>query len=329
MKGDPVEHRVAVIHRDQHLGQLVLVVRRNDHRKGRDEQRVTDIVFLVGIDNRRAYGGISEAVIGLVEPDARRLVVGRSRPACGRRLCTVDFRGRHIRRMQAGGMRRIDRSFQHLRPVARRVYFDDGNLVVRRMRPGRWFKLGDVFRIAHPQPHEPAGFPGGVGFQLGLGLERLARIGLARHIHHIAVHVEFPAVIETAQTAILVPAEGERRTAMAAEFIDRAETALCIAEHDQVFTQQAHTGRFTIAFGHFFRHAGRNPVLAHNAAHRRGGFDKAQKVVFFPGNHDASPVWFIAPACHFLGYEEYSLETKNIVLTSQVGYHCLIIFRVV
>src|ERR687892_16306 len=51
-----------------------------------------------------------------------------------------------------------------------------------------------------------------------------------RRLQHVAVDVVFPAVINTAQAALLVAAEIERRSAVSAAFADQADAALTVAE---------------------------------------------------------------------------------------------------
>jgi hypothetical protein len=60
---------------------------------------------------------------------------------------------------------------------------------------------------------------------------------LRRHLNDVALHVDFPAVIETAQSALLVAAKRQRHAAMRAVFVEHAQAALGVAEHDEVFAE--------------------------------------------------------------------------------------------
>jgi hypothetical protein len=108
---------------------------------------------------------------------------------------------------------------------------------------------------------------------------------LGRHVDHVAFHVEFPAVIEAAQAAFLVAAEGERRPAVRAELAQHAEAALGIAEDDEVFPEQPGADRRAVPLRHFLGHARRQPVPAHHLAHRGFALDAAQQLVLLSGQH--------------------------------------------
>jgi hypothetical protein len=63
---------------------------------------------------------------------------------------------------------------------------------------------------------------------------------LVRHIYASAVQVKFPAVVQAAQSILLVPAEKERRAAVGTYVIDQADSSFGIPQREQVFTKQPH-----------------------------------------------------------------------------------------
>jgi hypothetical protein len=112
-------------------------------------------------------------------------------------------------------------------------------------------------------------------------LRRAGRLG--GHVDDVAVDVEFPAVIEAAQAALLVATEDQRCTAMQAELGEHAQLAVRIAEDDQVFAQEPGADRRAVLLRDLVREADRQPVAAHDAAHGRVALDAAQQVVLFAG----------------------------------------------
>src|SRR3979409_2551526 len=115
--------------------------------------------------------------------------------------------------MQARAMRGIDRALHHLRPLARRVHLDDADAGVPRRSPVRRLEFAETFLRPHIDPDDAAAFADGIGFVLALELEP-AGFRFAGRVENIAVHVEFPAVVEAAQPRFLVAAEGERSAAV-------------------------------------------------------------------------------------------------------------------
>ena len=109
--------------------------------------------------------------------------------------------------------------------------------------------------------------------------------GLRRHLDHVAFDVEFPAVIEAAQPAFLVAREQQRGAPVRAVFVEHAEAALAVAEHHEILAEQAHLDRRAVGLGHLLGQAGRDPVAAHDLAHRRVALDAAQQIVFLRGHH--------------------------------------------
>jgi hypothetical protein len=70
--------------------------------------------------------------------------------------------------------------------------------------------------------------------------------------------------------------------------VEDAEPSPGVAEHHQVLAEEARAHRRAVGFGHLFREAGRHPMAAHEAPHRRVAFDAAEQVVFLGVQHGKS-----------------------------------------
>jgi hypothetical protein len=66
-----------------------------------------------------------------------------------------------------------------------------------------------------------------------------------------------------------------------AVFVEDAEPAFRVAEHHEVLAEQAHAQRRAVGFGDFLGQARRDPVAAHDLAHRGIAHHTAQEIVFF------------------------------------------------
>ncbi len=93
--------------------------------------------------------------------------------------------------------------------------------------------------------------------------------------------VEFQAVIDAAQPALLVAAEEQRRGAMRAALVEQADAAVGVAEQHQVLAQEPHAHRRRVRLGDLMGERRRNPIAAHQFAHRRAGADAGEQFVFF------------------------------------------------
>src|SRR5262245_10833384 len=105
-----------------------------------------------------------------------------------------------------------------------------------------------------------------------------AAVRLACLVDDVAVHIEFPAVIQTAESALFVAAEDERSTAVQAMLAEHAEPSARVAEDDEVFAKHAYPNGCAVGLDNLFRHAGRQPMTAHDLAHRRVADDAGQKI---------------------------------------------------
>ena len=213
--GGEVDDVVGVVHRHAHLVDIVDIVGGNQHVEGRHEERHAHIVAGGGVLDGAAQGGVAEAVVGLLRLQAGRLVGGGPLPGGACRGGAVDAGRRHIRGMQAGGMGGIDGALKPLRPVAvdHDLQMGDAGGVAR--GEDRPLEGGHLLRRAHIGPDHAAAFLNRVGPVLHLLAEGAAR-RLGGHVDAIALHVEFPAVIEAAQAALFIAPEEEGGLAMGA-----------------------------------------------------------------------------------------------------------------
>src|ERR1051325_5403127 len=133
-------------------------------------------------------------------------------------------------------------------------------------RRRRGLEFPQLFDRPHPAPDNPAARARrmGGGF-LPEPLRRARRLG--GHVEHVAFDVEFPAVIQAAQAALLGASEGEGGAAMQAVLAQDAKPILGIPEDHQVLAQQPRADRLAVGFGHLLRHADRQAVGGHDAPH--------------------------------------------------------------
>ena len=147
-------------------------------------------------------------------------------------------------------MRRVEPALEPLEIVRRLKCLRYGAVGRGRARPFV-VRLGRrQVRRAEIGPDHTAALDGGIGFEPRPGAERRVG-GLGRNLEACARHVELPAVIDAAQPALLVAAEKERRAAVAAIGIDKADTPRAVAEGDQVLAEEPHPHRRAVTLGNF------------------------------------------------------------------------------
>ena len=242
----------------------------------------------VGVLDRTPDGRIAEAEAGVLHLEARRPVGRGAQPGLLGRLGAVDARRHHVGGVQAGAVGGIDLPLGDLRPIRLHLDLEDAHPRVRRRREGRRLEFRHGLGRPHVGPHEAAGLARRIGLVLDLGREAAFR-RLRRHLDHVAFDVELPAVIEAAQPAFLVAADHQRGAPVRAILVEHAEAAVGVAKHDQVLAQQPDRDRRSVGLGHLLRHAGWNPVPAHELAHGGVAFHAAQEVVFFGRDHGGPP----------------------------------------
>ena len=188
--------------------------------------------------------------------------------------------------VQEAHVRGVDVPFQCLQPVAVALQAPDlgvGHQVGLDQRQRR--RLGAV---AHVDPDEAIALGRAVGARPHLVLEVFFR----RHVGHFdaaAVDVELPAVVDAAQAAILVAAEEQAGAAVRAAVVHDAHAAGAVAKGDQPLAQQHQAQRVAIG-GELARQHGRQPVLAHQAAHQGAGAH-VHEVGAVGVTHGGRPSW--------------------------------------
>src|SRR5204862_7683371 len=104
---------------------------------------------------------------------------------------------------------------------------------------------------------------------------------LGRNLDALAGDVICPAVIRTAQAALLVAAEPERHAAVGAELVDQPETVPGVAKCDEALREQLDPHRRAIRLGQLLGEQRRQPVAPEELAHRRARAGARQKFVLF------------------------------------------------
>jgi hypothetical protein len=105
-----------------------------------------------------------------------------------------------------------------------------------------------------------------------------------RHVEAVAFSVELPAVIDAADAALLVAPEEQRCATMRAAVIHDADATRRIAKADQLLAQQHQADGIAVGL-ELRRQRRRNPILAHELAHRRAGADVHQLIAILVGSH--------------------------------------------
>src|SRR6185437_12193004 len=103
-------------------------------------------------------------------------------------------------------------------------------------RQGIEFEYWELYRVVigvEKSEDDAGGFLAGIGGDPHLALQLLA-IRFRRDVDALATHVEFPAVIDAAQPALLVAAVEQRRLPMRAIGLDQADLAVGVAKGDQM-----------------------------------------------------------------------------------------------
>ncbi len=170
--------------------------------------------------------------------------------------------------VQEGEVRRVDRAFEALDPVAVLPLLGD-----EAGRGGHQpqFELGQFrhqLARAHIDPDHVGPFARRVGQQLDrVFVGRLRRRG--RQIDAVAVDIELPAVEGAAQAALFVAAVVEVGAAMRAVRLDDADPPVGLAEGQQILAHDADLLGRTVSLRQLLREERRHPEPAQQLAHRR------------------------------------------------------------
>ena len=200
----------------------------------------------------RAQRGQAQAVVGGGDGDLGPVVFAQH---LGDRQIGVDRGGAELlavarlrvlvleEAMQEGGVRRVHADLERLQPVAFPQALEGEGVGVRRHETVERGEGGRLALADIGEDHAGADLD-----RIGALVHALAQLAadrLGRGLEALAVDVEEPAVERTAQSAVLQAAEGEVGVAVRTIAVEKAVTALFVAEEDEVLTQQAHgrTGR--------------------------------------------------------------------------------------
>ena len=128
------------------------------------------------------------------------------------------------------------------------------------------------------RPHIDPDQPGAFDRPVRLGADLVLEVLMRRHVRHVeavAGHVEFPAVIDAADPALLVAAQEQRRAAVRAAMIHDADPALAVAKGDQLLAEQ-HQAKRRAAALNLGGHQRGDPVFPHQLTHDGAGPDPSQ-----------------------------------------------------
>ena len=173
----------------------------------------------------------------------------------------------------------FDLAFHDLRPVAGQFDLGDRDPRLGVRRPGRRLEFRHRVGAAPYRPRRSRRPRASDKTRCLAFSGKRARLRLRRHVDDVAVGVELPAVIEAAQSAFLVAAEGERGLAVRTGFAEQPGLAVGVAERDQLFAEQLHPHRRAVRLCDLFGQQRRHPVAAHQPSHRRIALDPAQQFV--------------------------------------------------
>src|SRR6267143_4042609 len=144
-------------------------------------------------------------------------------------------------------------------------------------------------RRPHVDPDDSAQLHARVGLELD-ALAHAALFRLRGQVHALAVHVVLPPVVGAAQPALLVAPEPQRHAAVGAELVDQADSALRIAEGDQLLSEQFHANGRAVALRQLPVEQRGYPVAPEQLTHRRAGIRAGKETVHLGGQHDRSTV---------------------------------------
>ena len=186
-------------------------------------------------------------------------------------------------RVQPAEVRGVDVALERLQPVARPLILEGAALGGRHERPRQ---LGQGRRIRlrpHVCPHDPLPLAARIRERAdALAQPAVGRLG--GHVDAGPGGVELPAVVHASQAALLVAPEVERRAPVRAGFREQSDASLRVAKDDEVLAEQPHALRRPVGRTELAGLHQREPVAAHQRAHRRAGAHPRQQLVVL-GSH--------------------------------------------
>ncbi len=171
--------------------------------------------------------------VGRLSLGSRRMIQ-QQRPVCLGEADVGAAHGPHPVRVQNVEMTRIEQRLQHLHPVG--ILHQVGVEAVRfgQIEPRIVGQGGLLLCGSEIHPDEAAG----LAHRISPGLEAILefRIHDIRRLEHLAVGVELPTMIDTAQPALFDTAEHQRRTPMRAVLVQKPDPAVGAPESHEALT---------------------------------------------------------------------------------------------
>ena len=165
-------------------------------------------------------------------------------------------------------MGRIALAFEALEVIAFQQSFGHVRKLQRHLGPFVVGKERHQFARTEVSINDAVGFVRGIRRVAEL-LAKIAIGGFRGSFNDIALNVVFPAVVNTAQTALFVAAEKKRRAAVGAVLADETDASLSVAKRNQIFAHKLYAYGRAVGGGNFFGEQRRDPVAPDQIAHRR------------------------------------------------------------
>src|SRR5262249_28882501 len=206
---------VFIIDRDPEMTVHGVVTPRRDHReRWHDPLRDAPIVVAVlGIAARahvESAGALRHLEHGLSVTQVVLIA-----------LCTLEERiSAQLAAVQEGNVARIDAALHRLQPIAFLQTLGRETLLTRNGRKLPLWQGWALVRRPHVGPKPPAAFNQRIGFELDFAA-KAAFLRLGRNLDALAGVIILPAMVGTAQAALLVATEPKRYASMRAELIDQ------------------------------------------------------------------------------------------------------------
>jgi hypothetical protein len=169
-----------------------------------------------------------------------------------------------VARVQEAEMRGVDLALQRLQIVA--IALDEAHfdLVLGDIEDFERRQRRRLRARSHVDPDDAGALHHLVGLRLHFLLE--ARRWQARHIEAIAGDVELPAVVDAANSAILVASQKQRCAAVRAAMVHDADSACAVAKGNQLLAEQHQAKRRAVA-RELRGHGRGDPITPHQLAH--------------------------------------------------------------
>ena len=258
-----------------------MIAARRDHGEARHHPLGDPPIIMSGLGvaaraDIEAAGALDDLEIGLRVGEIVLVALGALEQRIGIEIAAV----------QEGDVAGIDAALHRLQPVGFLQPLRDEALLARHGGEFPFRQRRLLVRRAHIGPQHAAALDQRIGGELDL-LGEAALLRLRRHIHALAGHVVFPAVIGAAQAAFLVAAEPQRHAAVGAELVDQSVAALRVAERQQPFRQKLHPHRRAVVLGQLLGEQRGDPVAAEQPAHGRARSGLRQQIILFFPQHQA------------------------------------------